>query len=244
MNMRLLVHVLTGAALCLPHGTPPQLSLRVAPLTLAVPGDTVRISYAVTNQPSSIGSLFIFIVDAPAAPLRVEEPAPSTQWYVRDRFVERPVASWSFIEQQLAPGATSPSLTYSAVGLPGLVKYWGVPYVPPDSVGMADDAAAAPDSTTSAGPGRISSDSGFTVGIVPFPADRSPGALSQRLAGLIDEACLRGLVDNQGVCNSLNAKVRAGQYRALINELDAQRGKHVSEPGYFLLWGNAQILLR
>ena len=92
------------------------------------------------------------------------------------------------------------------------------------------------------GPGASASDSGTTVGIVPYPADRSRAALLGRLGRLITQTCTRGWVDNAGICNSLQAKVRSGATAALLNELDAQRGKHVNDTAYFLLAGNVRAL--
>ncbi|MEX2602787.1 MAG: hypothetical protein WD361_01225 [Gracilimonas sp.] len=65
-----------------------------------------------------------------------------------------------------------------------------------------------------------------------------------------------GWVTNHGVCNSLEVKIRnvkrhiergqlkqAGNVlRAFLNEVDAQRGKHITEEGYALLNFNARYL--
>ena len=214
------------------------LSIHVAPAALEVRGDTVRVAYVVTNAPASTAGLFTFTVDALAPALVVERPSRTLQWHVTRSMAGRNVASWSFIETELAPGRTSPPLRYTAIGLPGLVRYWGIVYTPPDSVESAD--AANPPAAT--GPGALANDSGMTVGIVPFPADRSRAALLVRLARLTTQACALGWIDNAGVCNSLQAKIRDGNDRALANELEAQRDKHVNASAYFLLMGNIRAL--
>jgi hypothetical protein len=63
-----------------------------------------------------------------------------------------------------------------------------------------------------------------------------------RLSGLLTDVCARGWVDNQGICNSLRVKIQHDETRALLNELEAQRGKHVNDLAYFLLAGNVWAL--
>jgi hypothetical protein len=69
----------------------------------------------------------MFTVDAPARALRVEKPPRTTEWSI-DTGTDfgRSVASWGFLKH-LAPGKTSPSLAFSARGVPGVVKYWATP---------------------------------------------------------------------------------------------------------------------
>ena len=89
---------------------------------------------------------------------------------------------------------------------------------------------------------RTAADSGTTVGVVPFPANRSREALLARLDGLLTQSCTLGWVDNAGVCHSLEVKVRSGATEALLHELEAQRGKHVNDAAYFLLSGSARTV--
>lgn len=228
------------AALLAGTTVPGPLSIHVAPAALEVHGDTIRVAYAVRNAPASTAELFTFTVDAVAPAIIVERPSRTAQWHVARLMAGRSVASWSFIETELAPGRTSPPLAYTAIGLPGFVRYWGIVYAPPDAVESADTA----DPPAPTGPGAIASDSGTTVGVVPFPADRSRAALLARLARLTAEACTLGWIDNAGVCNSLQVKIRSGNDRALAHELEAQRAKHVNASAYFLLLGNIQALPR
>jgi hypothetical protein len=243
MTMRILLSlgIAAAAALAAANRLPAQatrLSIRAVPAQVTVRGDTTRVAYAVTNTPVSTSDLFAFTVDAPVPTVRVERPAPGAQWHVTRRLAGHSVASWTFIETQLPAGQTSPPLAYSAVGLPGVVKYWARVYVPPDTVEPAD----LPDAPRPTGPGAFANDSGTTIGVVPFPADRSRAALVSRLGDLVTDACARGWIDNEGVCNSLQVKVREGQFRALLSELRAQRGQHVNDLAYFLLVGNVRAL--
>ena len=66
-------------------------------------------------------------------------------------------------------------------------------------------------SVTRGGPGAFANDSGLTVGVVPFPTDRSRAALLTRLDGLPVDACARGWIDNQGICIILQRKMTRGR---------------------------------
>lgn len=240
MIMKALV-VLGVASSLLVVRTPfsPKLSIAVEPSALESSGDTVRVSYRVTSSEQSTSELLMFTVDAPSRALRVEIPAnASKRDYDTGTEFGRSVASWGFM-RSLIPGATSPALSFSAVGLPGIVKYWATPLVLPDTVETPDVPAKAGQPV---GPGNSAADSGYTVGVVPFPSDRSRIALLARLDRLTRSACARAWVDNAGVCNSLLVKIRQGDDDALMHELDAQRGKHVNATAYFLLAGNVQAL--
>jgi hypothetical protein len=236
--MRAFLLSLSAGALALAH-TSAKLSIRVEPASLETRGDTVRVSYRVTNATTSTSELFMFTVDAPSPALRVEKPstAPKGNFDVGTNF-GRSVASWGFLKS-LVPGATSPPLAFSAVGLPGIVKYWATPFVAP-GVDETPDVPVPPGMPV--GPGNTAADSGATVGIVPFPADRSRAALLVRLARLTTQACALGWIDNAGVCNSLLVKIRDGNDRAVVNELQPRRDKHVNASAYFLLMGNVHAL--
>ena len=217
------------------------ITVRVTPSALTVTGDTVRVSYLVTNDSSSTRTIFNFLVDAPSTGLRVETPQPSTLWYVTQHWQHRPLGNWTFLGDQGRPGRTAGPLVLSAIGLPGVVTWWGIPYLPADSVASADeDERVRP--VVSPAPGASSADSGHTVGIVPFPADRSPAALLTRLGHLVDEACVRGWVDDAAACTRLKANLAAGGVAVFVRELDAQRGSHVAPAAYFLLRENARML--
>lgn len=60
-----------------------------------------------------------------------------------------------------------------------VVTWWAIPYEPADSVASADIDDEVPVAST--GPGASSTDSRQAVGILPFPTDRSPAALTVRL---------------------------------------------------------------
>lgn len=92
------------------------------------------------------------------------------------------------------------------------------------------------------------------------PASLAPGDLISRLASLKHAAAALGWIAGpgaDGIIQSLDAKLdaanssvasgdgktAANQINAFINEVQAQRGKHVNDNAYYLLTANAQYIL-
>jgi hypothetical protein len=218
-----------------------RLLVDVRPTIVAIHGDTVRMSYVVRNRPESVDTLLGFTVDAPGV-VTVERPGPRGTWDSGTRWRSRPVATWGRLDHQLVPGEAFVPLVLEAVGLPDIVQYWADRYtdsIPPDTLG---DLEPGPSDDSVA----IDGVTGFTVGVGALPADRGPEALAKRLAGLVERACQLMWIDERGVCNSLQVTVRPQRESlgALRRELDAQRGKHVSEMAYVLLVANIDVLLQ
>lgn len=61
----------------------------------------------------------------------------------------------------------------------------------------------------------------------------------------IERAYSLGWIDNKGVKNSLIAKLKNNKdnYEALLNELEAQRGKHINKTAYQLIYRNIKWLI-
>ena len=216
----------------------------VVPALLDLTPDSVTLSYVVTVVPTARDSLTSFMVDAPAV-LHVRVPNAwsgawsSTSWH------ERVTAGWGVDSAFLGPGSSTPPLVYSARGVVDIVRYWAEADEPPNTVDtvLASDSIPTPPSADTAV--TLYGTTGFTVGVGPMPVDRSPAGLASRLANLITRACRLGWVDDPAVCDSLRAKVRpdAASLAALLRELGAQRGRHVSEAAFVLVSANANMLL-
>jgi hypothetical protein len=208
---------------------------------LAAAGDSITVSYIVRVLPSAHDSLTSFMVDAPGV-IRVLMPGAKPEWTVGTRWRLRPVADWGKLSHLITPGDSTPPLQYTAHGMLDVVQYWAELDAPLDSLitETPPDSSLSADTTVT-----IKGSKGFTIGVGAMPADLSSAALTIRLAGLIDRACALGWIDNRGVCNSLKAKAeaRSGPLNAMLNELAAQRGKHVSDDAYLLLLLNANALL-
>lgn len=222
----------------------PGFDVAVVPTLMGVTVDSITLSYVVTVVPTARDSLTSFTVDAPGV-LHVQAPTGVTGWWTSMSWHTRPTAGWGVDSAFVAPGLSTPALTYAARGAVDIVQYWAEVDAPPDTVDtvLASDSIPTPPSADTVI--TLRGATGLTVGVGPMPADLSPDGLAARLANLVTRACGLGWVDDQGVCNSLSVKAKpdSGTLGALLHELDAQRGKHVSEAAYILLSTNARSLL-
>lgn len=204
-------------------------------------GDAVRITYRVRFHSSAADTLSEFAVKSPVAVQRITPGTRgSTSIFGMTREGDSDAASWGWTSSEPVDGQTSAPVSYEAIGLPGIVSFRAARWVP----------------SREAGPGELDQDPGIlsydeadadqvigkTVGVVPFPSDMSSEAMGRRAEALAADACALGWIDNAGVCNSLRVKIRARHWDALLHELDAQRGKHVDDNAYFLLYPTAQRL--
>jgi hypothetical protein len=223
-------------------------------------GDTIRVSYVLHNSSASREGLWEFTVAAPAPVSRLVVPEPREKWTNAVRYAGRSVASWAMLEDPyIAPGFSSPVLWFEAVGLPGLVTSWVGGWFPlpehkPDTTDVAPPTAnPEPIDVLDAHSVR-----GITLGVEPFPVGVSPSVLLDRVQAFLPQLCGDlAWITNQGICNSLHVKLRnaqrsvtsanqeaaRGQLAAFLNELEAQRGKHVTDSAYWLLKMNAEIVL-
>lgn len=231
-----------GAAPLAAQSAGATLRLDVQASAELLPDHTVRVSYQVQNLASSTSPLWIFAVQTPVAPASVETPAPAENFLVTDQDFSGSVASWAWVDGFPAPGETSPALRYTARGLPGLVRYRATRYVEPPVV--SDDELAEPEQDPSFDTPDEDAVFGTTLGIVALPESAPVDELAASLRGLVEESCSRGWIQGRGICQSLLAKARpeAGPLGAFVNELEAQRGNHVSETAFALLAAHAQYL--
>ena len=220
----------------------PGFTVSIRPSVLVSNSDSVAIAYVVTLASTSHDSLSEIFVDAPTL-RHVVRPGVRPEWDVASAVRRRPVAVWMKLTNLVMPGDSTPPLIYTATGLLDVVQYWVERDPQGDSVitEAPDDTSLTSDTTVT-----VEGSTGLTVGVTPFPTDMSSAALSARLSGLVDRVCALGWIDNRGTCNSLQANTRpqAGALNALLHDLDAQRGKHVSESAYVLLYQNASFLIR
>ena len=247
----LLTYVLCPAAL-IAQGTPgTNIRVSVMVASLSRSGDTTAITYRIANLASSREPLFSFTVELGAAPVHVASPSPLLSWSVSSRHVDRPIAGWAALDTSLVSvGKTSPDLSFRAMGVPGIVDAHVVGWYPLPEL-AEDSLNADPDPlVTNAIHIRV-------VGVVAADPSASVASLLSRLGTLLAESCALGWVSNAGICQSLQAKVYAAssavlrgdpgaatsQLNALINELNAQRGKQVDDNAYFLLRTNAEYIV-
>lgn len=225
-------------------------------VSTAVRGDTIGLSYTVQSTTASTEKLAAFFVDAPSRVLRISRPAPTTDWSTDSLWAGRPMAQWIMLSL-LNPGSTSPQLYFESVGLPGILTYWAGGDFAPPPVDDASDAQPPPDLLAT------EMINGKTVGVDPWPADRSAKALLARLRNLTNTSCATPLrwITSSSLCTKLLGYVdqaEANRAAGKITQAKSSLNSYISSlsgktsgtfaPGvtssaYWLLKPNANIVI-
>jgi hypothetical protein len=214
----------------------------VQPHVARTEGDTITMTYIVRVVSPASDLLDEFLIDAPAF-IHVDQPVPHNSWRTGIRALpNRTVPVWYNVVHHVGVGQSTPALPVKSHGVLGIVSYWAE-RVEPMSSGIYEvitDTVTTLDTLI-----EVHGQRGFTVGVVPFPADLTPSTLAKRLAALIDQSCEIEWIDDRRTCDELraNATPAPAPLRALLDELAKQRGKHVSEPAYLLLEWSAKFLI-
>jgi hypothetical protein len=217
--------------------------LDVKPTVFVHAGDVLQVSYAITFH-SRGDSLASFAVKSPVPILGMTAPAwAADAMLLAVREGTQDAARWGWIEALPRNGETIPYLAYEAAGLPGIVRYRATRFMPPrpqPANDRGDDPV--PLSFEHNGAEQIA---GWTVGVVPYPADRSTTARIAFLRAQLGQACTRAWV-KADVCAELKAKAdgKANNLALLRAELDVQRGRGVNDAAYALLSTNVKMLLQ
>jgi len=229
-------------------------SVNIELKSVIVRGDTIGVKAQVTNLGSSRDSLLTYMVDAPSGVTQILRPSPASDWFTLSAFRSRPMATW-ISGQTVPPGGTSPDLYFESIGVPAIVTYWAEgEHEPPD---LPD----APESALATDPLTTEMVNGKTVGVMPWPVDRSAAGLLSRLRGLTQSACASPTVwiTDSTLCAQLTSDLdqaetfRAnGQTTEARNSLDNFKARlagpngtfaaDVSSSGYWLLVPNADIV--
>ena len=207
--------------------------------SVSMVGDTTTITYSVLVSASSPDHLFGFTIFVPAPTRTVVSPGAETDWGVTNLFEGQTVAGW-WAMNKIAPGDSTPSLVFKAVGLPGIDKAW-----------MTGDSVLKPwGSDTMYYPAYdwLASLSAKTVAVGTDPAPTGSIALAARLQMQSDSACALGWITSSSLCSTLHTNSGNDSY-ATINQfgvsLDSARsgGSAVSDAAYWLLKPNATYVL-
>lgn len=246
--------VLLAAPVLHAQATGTHLTVDVTIKSIAVRGDTMGLTYVVLNKATSRDSLLRFAVDAPAGVKSIPLPQPPTSYYVLGTYQGRPTAEWMFLDF-LAPGAASIPVYFESVGLPAVETQWAGGDDPPVQESVAD--------STSEDPLKYHAVVGKTVGVEPWPGDRSAKALIARLKTLTQTSCAAPLTwitssslctnligylnqaeTNRAAGNATKAKSSMASYiKSLSGKTAGTFATGVTNPGYWLLKTNADIVV-
>jgi hypothetical protein len=240
------------------QGTPgTNLSVTLEVDSLRRWSDTSQVFYVARNHPSSLEPLWRLTIEAPADPIEILHPAPADSWFVSKQYGERPVAHWGSLTGSFAaPGASSPTLSFKAIGLPAIVDAYIGGYYEPLELDADPD-----ESVLRVGPLETHGIAVKTVGVEPLAAAATPASLTTRLTNLTSESCNLAWISSAAVCTSLNGKLQQAsqaltqgdnktartRLRSFLNELSAQHDAQGSLPvkgnAYWLLKVNAEYVL-
>ena len=224
--------------------------------SVTIRGDTIGVASVVSNLSSSQESLLSYLVDAPSGVISIRRPSPSSNWYASTNFRARPMAVWDILEQQIAPGAATPELYFESIGVPGILTYWS------GGKFQRSDDEDAPDSVLVIDPLTVEMTTGKTVGVDPWPVDRTAAGLLTRLRTLTQATCSAPLlwITDSNLCSQLLSDIdQADAYRSSGQAAQARTtmdhyillltgsspppyAQGVSSSGYWLLTPNAQII--
>ncbi len=158
-------------------------------------------------------------------------------------------------ELGIKPGEQTDLFSFQSVMTPGFCTFYAEGYHPAPSFepGMAPDSIPGYEDLTPYGPGIV----GKTVGPVLPPAPFVTVDFVDTLASYKHQAFALGWINNQGIVNSLDAKLDNAKkhlekgkitpainvLQAFINEVEAQNGKKLTSEAYALLKFNAEFLI-
>ena len=183
-----------------------RLAVAVHARLLLAGGDSVRVSYEVTNSSASDQAAMTFVVRTDLSAYHVAGPP---LWWGSGTVVQDSLAAHWFVVDRRAviqPGASLSGFLVFGVGLTEPVAYRVQGFHEPPSVAEGEPVQTPPSFW-------INSVAGVTVGVAPFPADSSPGAAVSRLAALTGRACDLGWV-TAAECGALTGDVE-GAVQAL-----------------------------
>lgn len=225
-----------------------NLSVDIYIRNVAFSKDTMTISYMVHNKSTSAEKLESFMVEAPgdAAPITVVLPGSARAWRAKSKFRDRIVAHWVNFGG-IAPGDTTPWLSYRAIGLPFPTVAW----FQGDSIASSNESDTTlwdPDADQDPDPVADLSVQTWTIGIEKTPAwATTTSGLMARLADFTAGLCNNGVMTDEDLCDTLLGHLAADPFRAegFTASLDSAYtgGTAVTNAAYFLLKPNATYLV-
>ena len=239
-SQRFISLILAAAPVTLPAqaglpGTNVTATVRVRAVSMV--GDTTTITTSVAVSFASLERLAGFAIQS-SAPIRAIQ-STGVQWLVFRNYAGVAGPSWWDPNPPVARGDSTPSLTFSATGVPGTAAV----FLAGDSMIIAASAEYVPAYHPLFDLARKSE----AIGIYPVPTGGAT-ALVAWLQAQGDSACAIGWISSGTLCSTLHgqsANVNYNSIRQYGTSLDSARshGSAVSDAAYFLLKPNASYSL-
>jgi len=215
-----------------------------------------KYEYKLYSKPASLQNMWHFVIETQVSCTEINAPSGWLGDYCEKLpTVSHPIVSWGSESElfRLRPGKFLEGFSFQSRGIPGIVTSYNQGYVPhrwyPE--GMAVDEDLPPKWPENSVQKK-------TIGPVHPPPEPVDGvSFIDRIISLKHQAFQLGWITNAGIKNSLdqkldNAKKKLQQKMnnaaknilfAFINELEAQRGKHLDDNAFYLLKVNAEFLI-
>ena len=218
----------------------------------------IQYNYTIRSLPESQQNVWNFMIIFKFNPDSILQTFQIRGWWRPDVPDDHTLSwvSWSAPDQhEISPGDSLSGFGFVSNLLPGITDFYAEGYTPPPYYeGAAEEGPIhGYDDLTPYGPGIV----GKTVGPVLPSEPFLPIAFLETLVSYKHQAFDLGWIDNQGIVNSLDAKLdnvkkqlEKGKTKqainalgAFVNQLQAQKDKHLSSEAYALLKFNAQFLI-
>ncbi len=215
--------------------------------------DLLRYTYVVENSSTSqqsIGSLYVSVSTDSLSDFYFPNDWDGGLWTghrLFDCFTEKD-------SSLIKPGFSLDSIYFSSPGLPVISKY----YIQSLSYKLNYNTMD-PDSLDTMYYNNVLSNSytGYTIGAADPPSPFIQINFLDSLISYKHQALSLGWIDNQGIVNSLDSKLDNARKKlavgdinaaknilnAFVNEVEAQKGKHLTSEAYALLKYNAEYLI-
>ncbi len=203
--------------------------------------DSFLFSYAVENKQTSLQKLAVLVITKLTN--NIVPNSARVDWEFDLWRTQPAVLGWNddFHSNLIAPGDIEKSFSYMTSALPKIASFY--------AQGYNGETAFREIFTNSV--------QGKTLGPADSPSPFIPLVFLDSLISYKHQALALGWIDNQGIANSLDQKLESVRnalvknnktsakniLQAFVNEVEAQKDKHLSSEAYALLKFNAEYLI-
>ena len=250
-----------------------KINVEVSVSSIILQADMFLYSYKVCSKQDSRQNIYHItfeLSEFPQQPLAPQGWTPPDENFFmvdRDRKGETGIKIYGWLSDDtnnfdIKPGQCAEGFSFKSAKMPGIKAYFAQGFTKDDLPRMAHGGEPSEEDEEAFGDLAdffINSVSSKTV-LPDVEASTSPVVLIDRLISLKHQAAQLGWIygpGSDGIVNSLDVKLEAAkksvlgnknktavnQLKAFINEIEAQRGKHLNDNAYYLLKINAEFIV-
>lgn len=229
---------------------------------------TYTYTFDVTNLAEAAQPIDTFSVKHSAAVSSATSPAPQSEWYSTE-YQGKGAWSWTRIGSANAgipANQTVKGFSFQSKGIPSIVDSWfngkrrakfHFPSPDNDTEEVQSSFNRVYNNLKAQYPNKfVNAVHLQTIGPVDPPATFNAASSIQNLITLVNQSRTQGWIDNEGIANSLLAKLNTALSKvssdpktakntlgAFLSDVQAQNGKHLSSEAYALLYFNGQYAM-